>query len=202
MPLETPYTEVADRVCEQVSRLPLARNATLAVDATGVGLPVIDYLRARRPPARLVPIVITGPGRVNSHKGIWTVPRADLIANLQVLVETNKLRVAAGTRDAAQLRAELSNFSDQRIGHYDLVFATALALFPAVRFRSKPALVSRCRTPAIWQNDLDCDVGRAWKCGSGRLIGTLAIRFASQPARCVDGGLRERRARRPENLIY
>ncbi len=139
MPLETPYTEVADRVCEQVCRPPLAGNATLAVDATGVGLPVIDYLRAQRPPARLVPIMITGPGRANLHKGIWTVPRVDLIANLQVLVETNKLRVAAGTRDAALFRAELSNFSDQRTGHDDLVFATALALYPAVHFRSRPA---------------------------------------------------------------
>ena len=44
-------------------RPPLVGNATLAVAATGVGLPVIDYLLAQRPSARLVPIVITGSGR-------------------------------------------------------------------------------------------------------------------------------------------
>src|SRR5215469_1988750 len=55
MPLGTPYPKVVDRLCGLSGVLP---GAELVVDATGVGRPIIDSLRARnRAP---VAISITG----------------------------------------------------------------------------------------------------------------------------------------------
>ena len=51
LPLGTPYPEVAGRItklCEQV-KARSGRAPILYVDATGVGLPVVDQLRASRP---------------------------------------------------------------------------------------------------------------------------------------------------------
>ena len=66
VPLDTPYTEVARKVAEAIARPPFNGNSTLAIDATGVGRPVVDHLRMMRPPCRMVPVVITGrAGRTN-----------------------------------------------------------------------------------------------------------------------------------------
>ena len=46
VPLGTPYPEVVERVRELVTHDELAGRCALAVDATGVGAPVVDMLRA------------------------------------------------------------------------------------------------------------------------------------------------------------
>jgi hypothetical protein len=49
IPLGTPYTAVAERVVGLAQRPPVAGKCQLVVDATGVGMPVVDMLRASRP---------------------------------------------------------------------------------------------------------------------------------------------------------
>ena len=60
MALGTPYPIVVERVRRIVQSNALAGNCALAVDATGVGAPVVDMLRAARLGCELTAITITG----------------------------------------------------------------------------------------------------------------------------------------------
>ena len=55
----TPFSGVVDRVGEIVCD-PRLQGSSLVVDATGVGAPVVELLRAARLPCRLIPAQITG----------------------------------------------------------------------------------------------------------------------------------------------
>ena len=134
LPLDTPYTEVAHQVCARIGRAPLTGNSQLAIDATGVGLPVVEHIKQLRPPCRLLPVIITGPGAPHSNNGTWFIPKRDLIANLQVLVEMREIGIASRHRQSNLLAAELLNFGSGK-EHDDLVIATALAAWFAGRRR-------------------------------------------------------------------
>jgi hypothetical protein len=85
--------------------------AALAVDATGVGRPVCDLFRDARMPGRLVPITITGGLSVTADgRGGAHVPKKDLVACAQVLLQTRRLRVARELPLADVLVQELENF--------------------------------------------------------------------------------------------
>lgn len=145
-PLHTPYTEIVKDVRELVARPELRGRGrvTLAVDATGVGPPVIDLLQGVDLQAYLMPITITG-GFDASHEGLrWHVPKRDLVSTVQVLLQANRLRIADVLPEAATLTEELQIFQVKitdagndtygawRTGtHDDLVLATALALWSA-----------------------------------------------------------------------
>src|SRR5580700_7762715 len=70
MPLGTPYPQVVERVREIVSSEELRGDCVLAVDATGVGAPVVDMLRAARLGCDLTAWTITGGERAASQ---WSV---------------------------------------------------------------------------------------------------------------------------------
>lgn len=57
---------------------------TLAVDATGLGEPVVEMLREEPWDAVLVPIVFIGPGRARYDEGTgrWIVPKIDLVHDM------------------------------------------------------------------------------------------------------------------------
>ena len=77
----------------------------MAVDATGVGAPVVDMLRAAGWRCDLTSVIITGGER---GAGKWTVPKRDLIAGLQVLLERGQLK-SGKLRETGQLMRELMN---------------------------------------------------------------------------------------------
>ena len=138
LPLGTPYPKVVDRVREIVRSDALRANCALAVDATGVGAPVVDMLRAARLGCDLTPVTITGGEAEGSN---YRVPKRDLIAGLQVLLENGELKIAR-MRETARLVKELTDvrmLSRGRIGaegegeHDDLVIALALACWRAKR---------------------------------------------------------------------
>src|SRR5215204_5048780 len=58
MPLHTPYTAISEHVIRIGRQLAALGQCTLAVDATGVGLPVIDALKIVNAPWRLMPVTI------------------------------------------------------------------------------------------------------------------------------------------------
>ena len=75
MPLGTPYPEVVERVVKVVHSLSLRGKCEVVVDATGVGGPVVDLLRAARLDCPVVAVTITGgeaPVRVGAA---WRVPK-------------------------------------------------------------------------------------------------------------------------------
>jgi hypothetical protein len=143
LPLGTSYPEVVKRVQALVTQPPLVGDVALAVDATGVGLPVVDWLRtAALGETALFPVLITAGAHEHHERGAYHVPKGVLVARLQVLLQTERLKIAAALPEAATLTRELLNFKVKvtlaahetyeawREGiHDDLVLAAALAVW-------------------------------------------------------------------------
>jgi hypothetical protein len=85
--LGTPYPEVVRRVRDLAARPEVAGRCTAIVDATGVGKPVVDLLRATKPASRVIPVTITGGDQESSDGSGYRVPKRDLITGLQVVIE-------------------------------------------------------------------------------------------------------------------
>ena len=103
MALGTPYTAVTARVVEVVRNPKVRDDCRLVVDATGVGMPVVDMLRAAHPGCEMTAVVITGGTGERYDKGVWYVPKVDLLARLQGVAGTEAAAdcaADAGKRDA------------------------------------------------------------------------------------------------------
>jgi len=137
--LGTPYPAIVERVCNLMQE-PIMRQAKVVLDATGVGRGIVDLFRDAHKDGLLpnwpVPVTITaGIEAVGFH-----VPKRDLVARLQALVQTERLRIAEGlpladvlTRELLAFRAKISaagrdTYEAMRESdHDDLVVALALA---------------------------------------------------------------------------
>ena len=148
-PLGTPYPDIARSVREIMHQEPLRGACTLAVDATGAGRPVVDMLReAGVKPLRAVSI--HGGGGVTWEGGFVRVPKRDLVSNLQVLLQNERIKFAAGLQHLPLLVSELENFKAKiniatgqdtyeawrEKEHDDLVLALALSCWEAERTSS------------------------------------------------------------------
>lgn len=136
--LGTYYPQIVQRVGQMLAT-PALQGARLIVDATGVGVGVVDLFREASIP--LTAITITG-GDLTYHEGSSTrVPKRDLVAAIAVLLQSDRLQVAKELGLASTLVTELLNFKMKidpitahdsygcwRDGtHDDLVLAVALA---------------------------------------------------------------------------
>ncbi|HEY7153836.1 MAG TPA: hypothetical protein VH575_07735 [Gemmataceae bacterium] len=140
LPPATPYAEVFARLTDMFAAEPL-RASRLVVDYTGVGQPVLDMLRKAKVGAKIIPLFVTaGHRHTSDERGGWCVPRQELAATLQVLLQSRRLQVAPVLPEAATLARELAAFQlkvaatkkDEldawRQGtHDDLVLAVAVA---------------------------------------------------------------------------
>jgi hypothetical protein len=151
-PLKTPYPQIVEDVYNYVDSDDLQKREsdreegwssdrpTLAIDATGVGAPVVDLfnkafsrseqslrvvedrsplplrMAARVMRARPVadvtlrPIQITGGDQVTKDGQLTRVPKRDLVSAAQVALQTERLKVAAELPEAQTLTRELQNF--------------------------------------------------------------------------------------------
>ena len=109
MPLGTPYINVVNRVREIMQHRELAAQSRLVVDATGVGAPVVEMLRAARLPCRLTSVTITGGEHAHGCGEEWHVPKKDLMTGLLVLLEDGRLKINRELGEAAALVRELMN---------------------------------------------------------------------------------------------
>ncbi len=153
LPLGSRYPDIVDRVQTLLTASPLRDNALLAVDATGVGAPVVDMLKNMG--LSFKSVVITGGEREVRDGDTYRVPKRDLVAAPQVLLQSRRLKIAPSLPEARTLTEELLNFRYEitrsandaygawREGdHDDLVLAVALAVWaierptPPVRARS------------------------------------------------------------------
>ncbi len=160
-PLGTPYTAVVARVVDLVKTL--GGNPVLAVDATGVGRPVIDMLwKTLREELEgtdvyvdRCAVTITGGDSVTkSPNGGLRVPKRDLISATLVLLQNGRLKIADALPLKDVLVKELLNFRVKinistahdsyeawREGdHDDLVLSVAMACWAGERFLRKPEL--------------------------------------------------------------
>ena len=109
IPLGTPYPRVVERVREIVRNPLLQGRSRVVVDATGVGGPVVDLLKAARLDCPLTVVTITSGERAHSSGENWHVPKQDLLTNLLVLLEAGELRIPRRLREAGALIRELNH---------------------------------------------------------------------------------------------
>jgi hypothetical protein len=145
--LGTPYVDVAEWIKEvELKYVEGMPEPTLVIDGTGVGSPVVDYLRMRRLKANIVNAVITGgqgPGHRTEAKAVY-VPRAEVMNSLKMAVERRRFkvdRVACSRRKREMLEVlerELIGLQASSPGggkkeDDDLAFALALAVWWGLR---------------------------------------------------------------------
>lgn len=146
LPLGTRYPRVAQRVARITGQV-MARTGEspmIFVDATGVGQPVLDILRAEIPGGRLVGVYFTYGDRrtettVDRQRQV-SLGKAFLVSRLQSLLQCSRLHLPR-TREAEVLTDELLTYelrvdenANDRYGafkvgtHDDLVTALGLAV--------------------------------------------------------------------------
>ena len=112
MALGTPYTAVIGAVVEVARHPALREDCRLVVDATGVGMPVVDMLRAARPGCEMTPVLITGGQGERFDGRVWHVPKVDLLARLQGLLEQKRLRIARRMRESGDAGAGVDGYAE------------------------------------------------------------------------------------------
>jgi hypothetical protein len=164
-PLGTPYTQLVDKITERVKDKPLARRTRVAVDATGVGAPVVDLFRKHLPHVRLFAITITGGANLSGAGTNPHVPKRDLISTTTVVLEQRRLRIATALPETRALIDELIDYRRTTSetahdsygpatssGHDDLLLALSLAIWTGehepVPRRYRPS-VPKGRIPGV-----------------------------------------------------
>jgi hypothetical protein len=146
--LGTPYPHIVEEVRALRQRLPGAPE--LVVDATGCGLPVLDYFNQAG--LKAIGVLITGGDRETHEGRLHRVPKQNLVSVVDRLMQSGELKIQNRLPDAQVLRRELDNFEvgytgtghmtfSARVGqHDDLVLSLAIALWRAVYHR--PLVIS------------------------------------------------------------
>jgi hypothetical protein len=145
VPLGTLYPVIVEKVKAMLNEPELKKGSTqLVADATGVGRPIVDMLRA----AGLQPlaVTITGGDTVTTEGGFTRVPKRDLVGVLQVALQTGRLKFNPGmpevntfVQEALSFQVKITTAANDTYGswregaHDDLVLAGALALWQAER---------------------------------------------------------------------
>ena len=126
---------------------PIMRPKPLIMDATGVGVPIIDLLKRERLFASLQPVMITaGTEQTRTDRGFHGVPKRALVSRTQILLHTQRLRIAKAlpladtlVRELMNFRAKITDSGNDTYGawresiHDDLVLSTALAIWASSR---------------------------------------------------------------------
>lgn len=140
-PLGTPYPTIVEHVAGVLQKVP--DGALLAIDATGVGAPVVDLFDAVGVP--LIAVTLTGGATVHGEGRDWNVPKRDVVHGLLVALQEERFRYSAKLALAKTLVKELTGFElrvNLRTGHDsyeawregehdDLVLAVAIAAWVA-----------------------------------------------------------------------
>jgi hypothetical protein len=140
--LGTKYTDIIQKVRQILLREPIKsrlKRTRLLVDKTGVGAAVVDgFWQAG---VRPISVTIHGGSNITPEPHGYRVPKRNLVAAAQVLLQSGRLKIAESLPEAQTLKKELLNFRQKidpktahdsyehwREGdHDDLVLATALA---------------------------------------------------------------------------
>jgi hypothetical protein len=137
------YPEQVSRLIRTVDALSVEESASLLVDATGVGKPVVEMIREScHYPLRAV--TITGGSEVVKSGRDVSVPKADLVGCLEVTLSTHRLHATPDLPHSEELDRELRAFGyelsatgkpkyEGKGSHDDLVLALCLALWGAER---------------------------------------------------------------------
>jgi hypothetical protein len=127
----------------------------LVVDNTGVGRALTDLFKSKG--IRFKAVTIPAGEHAHYANGSWHVPKRDLVAALEVPLQTGTLKVAEGLKLWPTLRQEMLNFRRKinlktahdsyehwrESDHDDLVLAATLACWGATRRKSLAVMAKR-----------------------------------------------------------
>lgn len=119
--LGTDYDEVTDHVVRQYNNVELMGEVTVLVDAGGVGLAVMDMLRAKGVPP--LGIMLKGSGEATVTENIYHVSKEEVVLALVVAFQTGRIDIIQellDTPEGKQLVRELEGFQlkpPTRTGH-------------------------------------------------------------------------------------
>jgi hypothetical protein len=161
IPLGTSYPDICKRIAEVVNNPKVAANSnlTMVVDATGVGLPVVNMLKEIRVPSKLtiIPVMLTSGMHVTHDHGCYHVPKRDLMGSVKMLLGERTLKIADGVPfqdvllkelDAFRVKVNVATGHDSYEAwrdrdHDDLVLAVAFAGWYALwRKQHKPLVIA------------------------------------------------------------
>jgi hypothetical protein len=157
-PLGTYYTEIAADIVARLHMPPLLDNTLVAIDATGLGTPVVELIKNHRDIYDVYAITITGGTTVAGAGYQLNVPKRDLITKSAVLFQQHRVCIATHLRDTPALVDELRGYriKTSDTGHHsygpensrdhdDLLLALSLALW--VGERTPAAIPMRTYVP-------------------------------------------------------
>ncbi len=135
-PVGRPIPAIVARVSELVSDERLAKNCHLLLDITSLGAAPLRVFEG----CGLYPtaIEITNTGSEEYSGGVRRVPLRDVIGTAQVVLQTNRLKVASALELASTLVGDLQSFDPKPVAggldlrggrNSDLVLALAVALW-------------------------------------------------------------------------
>ena len=143
-PLGTPYPVIIKRLQKLIAGLPAHGRLNVVVDQTGCGRPVVDLMRKEG--LRIIPVTVTTIGVAHFERGTYNLPKRELISNLAILLQSERLKIARALPDAAAHIGELQNFKMtttpagndaygawRQSDHDDLLLAGAIACWYAER---------------------------------------------------------------------
>src|SRR5690348_1316268 len=107
VPLGVPYPDIAARVVRITEAKPILGICHVAVDATGVGRPVVDMLRRANPKGLLQPVWVSSGHMETKEDGFYRVPKRDLIIGLQLMFQEKRVKIARNIELGKVLLEEL-----------------------------------------------------------------------------------------------
>lgn len=108
-PLHTPYPEIVEDLRESCAKIP--GTYQVVADATGVGRPVVDMIRAAGVP--VVGVIITagaGQAHQDQESGYWKVPKRELVTRAQTYLQSGRLRISSRLPLADVIIKEMLSF--------------------------------------------------------------------------------------------
>jgi hypothetical protein len=156
LPLGMTFDRQLDRLQAIIDRLgsvhgqpELDGGVKVAIDATGLGRPVLE-LAQRKLRQWPTGVIITGGSTASVTGSLWRVPKEDLVGATSVALQNRRLHAARQLPDLVTLLDELKAFSyeattagtsygnDARAGHDDMVVALMLAAYLSERSSYTP----------------------------------------------------------------
>jgi hypothetical protein len=148
---QDPYNKLVSDTKIRLQDRRLFNNCYHVVDATGVGMPVLEMMREER--LSPIGVWITGGVATNNTNYGYTVPKSELISSLQMALSTEQLKFSdqLDSELVSQLRHEFQQFTEKKTkmlgttyeawreaDHDDLVLSLAMNVWWALRTIARP----------------------------------------------------------------
>lgn len=102
------YPTIVEKIKGMMMHEKLARQASLIVDATGAGQPILQMMQQ----SGLSPIgvTITGGAAVTTGKNGYNVPKSELVSALNLVFQSRRIKIPTGLHLKAEFLKELERF--------------------------------------------------------------------------------------------